>query len=90
MSTPLASEIVFLIRSYNESTRILSTIEGILSAGYTQILVIDDGSSDETTVILDQADLPESIHRLRHPINRGGGAAMETGFEFIRRFSTRF
>lgn len=44
--------IIFLIRAYNEATRIMSVIEGIFAAGYTQILVVDDGSTDGTQALL--------------------------------------
>lgn len=81
--------IVFLIRTYNEGTRIRSVIEKIFAAGFSNILVIDDGSTDGTTEVL--RDLIETrISYVRHAVNRGGGAALETGFEFIRRFHSTY
>ncbi len=44
-----------------------------------QILVVDDGSSDGTADRL--ADHPE-VHVVRHPQNRGYGAALRSAFEF--------
>lgn len=76
------TNIIFLIRAYNEAQRIGAVIESILDAGYTQILVVDDGSADDTRAVLSQFP---SIHVVHHPFNRGGGAALETGFEYIRR-----
>lgn len=75
-------EIGFLIRSYNEAPRISAVIESILAAGFTRILVVDDGSKDGTVDVL--SAFP-TIHIVRHPFNRGGGAALETGFEYFRR-----
>lgn len=43
---------VFLIRAYNEATRIVSVIEGIFAAGYSEIVVVDDGSTDNTKKLL--------------------------------------
>lgn len=81
--------IVFLIRTYNEGTRIRGVIEKIFAAGFQNILVIDDGSTDGTTEVL--RDLIETrISYVRHAVNRGGGAALETGFEFIRRFHSTY
>ena len=77
-----SSEIIFLIRAYNEATRIVPVIKSILRAGFTHILVVDDGSRDNTLEVLSQFP---SIHIVHHPFNRGGGAALETGFEYIRR-----
>lgn len=46
-----------------------------------EILVVNDGSHDETGAIIDRlaADHPEVV-ALHHPINRGYGAALTTGF----------
>lgn len=76
------SKIIFLIRAYNEATRIIPVIESIFSAGYTHILIVDDGSKDNTLEVLSRFP---SLHIVHHPFNRGGGAALETGFEYIRR-----
>jgi len=75
-------EVIFLIRAYNEAPRVASVIESILGAGFTHILVVDDGSKDDTMEVLSQFP---SLHIVHHPFNRGGGAALETGFEYIRR-----
>lgn len=46
------------------------------------ILVVDDGSKDATLEVLSRYP---TLHVVHHPFNRGGGAALETGFEYIRR-----
>jgi polyprenyl-phospho-N-acetylgalactosaminyl synthase len=82
------NSIVFLIRAYNESTRIVGVIEGIIAAGYSEILVVDDGSTDGTYTLIHER-FGHSIRIIRHPINRGGGAALETGFAYIRSHGPR-
>lgn len=76
------SEIGFLVRAYNEASRIGKVIESIRDAGFSNILVVDDGSRDGTAEVL--ARFPE-LHIVHHPFNRGGGAALETGLEYFRR-----
>lgn len=50
-----------------------------------EILIVDDGSADETVAIVERL-LPALPHTrlLRHDANRGYGAALRTGFEAAR------
>ncbi len=84
------NKIVFLIRSYNEATRIMQVIEHIFAADYDQILVVDDGSTDDTALLLRSLIQKEKIHFVRHVANRGAGAALETGFSYIRSTHSQF
>lgn len=53
MRTPIISDdICFLIRAYNEATRIGDVIDSIIQAGYKKILVVNDGSKDNTEEIV--------------------------------------
>ena len=78
------NKIIFLIRAYNEATRIREVIEGIFATGYTQVLVVDDGSIDKTDDLLSDWIETGRIHYVKHITNRGAGAALETGFSYIR------
>jgi glycosyltransferase involved in cell wall biosynthesis len=53
-----------------------------MAAGYRKICVVNDGSRDGTEAIARSYD---NVIYLEHSYNRGGGAALETGFEFFRR-----
>ena len=69
-----------IVRAYNEASVIRETITGLLGLGF-QVAVVDDGSTDETWAVMQQ--LP--IHRVRHPINLGPGAAFQTIVEYALR-----
>ncbi len=49
--------------------------------GPVEILIVDDGSTDETPRILPDLQIAQPALRwVRHPVNRGYGAAVRTGF----------
>lgn len=70
-------EVFVLIPTYNEGKVILATIAPLLKEGYT-VVIIDDCSTDGTAEIL--KDSP--IIYLRHFINLGQGAALQTGIDY--------
>jgi glycosyltransferase involved in cell wall biosynthesis len=71
------SQVFVVIPTYNEGAVVASTIRSLLHHGYS-IVVVDDGSSDGTAGIV--KSLP--IHYLRHPVNLGQGAALQTGMDY--------
>ncbi len=76
---------IFLIRSFNEATVISSTIQSIFDAWYKNILVINDGSTDNTNTVI-KRDFWDKVILLEHYKNRWAGAALETWFEYVRRY----
>ena len=66
-----------IVPAFNEESVLLSTLEALLSSDYS-ILVVDDGSKDHTWSII--RGLP--VYALRHPVNLGQGAAMQTGMTY--------
>lgn len=71
------SNVYILIPAYNEATVITDVIAEVRSAGYENIIVVDDGSADET---FSKASAT-GVTTLKHFLNRGKGAAMKTGIE---------
>ena len=71
--------VYIVIPSYNEGEALRGTVESLLPCGY-EIVVVDDGSREDPRGLL--ADLP--IHYLRHPINLGQGAALQTGMDYAK------
>ncbi len=71
-----------VIPAYNESTVICDVITEIKSAGYGNIIVIDDGSLDDT---YEKASSIKGVVALKHLLNRGKGAAVKTGIEAAKK-----
>lgn len=70
--------------AYNEAPVLPDLIAAVQAAGY-QVVVVDDGSTDGTFAAAAGADC-----RLRHRLNLGQGAALETGMEWLRRAGARY
>lgn len=78
MSTVIDPKRVFvIIPAHNETKMIRSVVEDLLPHHYS-IVVVDDGSSIDHSIFL--RNLP--VYFLRHCINLGQGAALQTGIEF--------
>jgi len=76
-------KILALIPAYNEEKTLRSVIEETQRyLPEADILVLNDGSSDNTKAILSQY---KGIIALHHPYNMGIGGAIWTGFNFFAR-----
>jgi glycosyltransferase involved in cell wall biosynthesis len=65
------------VPAYNEQSTIREVVSGLLDF-YPNVVVVDDCSTDLTTV----RARGSGAHLLRHPINLGQGAALQTGIDF--------
>lgn len=70
--------IFVVVPAFNEEEKIGRVIRDLFEHGYNNIVVVDDGSVDETVT---QANIAGAIV-LRHQVNRGQGAALQTGNEY--------
>lgn len=72
------NKIFIVIPAFNEEGVIQDVLCEVQTAGYENIIVVDDGSDDKTYL---RAKEIFGITALRHKINRGKGAATKTGIE---------
>jgi dolichol-phosphate hexosyltransferase len=66
--------------AFNEQQRITEAIHEVLATEYpceVELIVVDDGSTDDTASLIEQVDDPR-VTWCRHPQNRGKGAALRT------------
>lgn len=71
-------KVYIIIPAYNESQTLPNVIRELLDFGYENIVVVDDGSKDNTYKLIRDFN----IHTLQHIINRGQGAALKTGTNY--------
>lgn len=71
-----------VIPCYNEVRTIRTLVERVRAAPVEpkEIIIVDDGSTDGTTRVLREEIAPMADQVLYHPVNRGKGAALRTGF----------
>lgn len=78
----MSEKIWVVIPAFNEESIIQDVLQEIQHAGYTNIIVVDDGSSDETQK---KATSLKGVVAVKHLINRGKGAAIKTGIEAAKK-----
>ena len=74
-----------VIPTFNNGGTVADVVRGVLRQGLP-VLVVDDGSTDDTQEQLKDLD----IRILRHETNRGKGRALKTGLEAARKLGYRF
>jgi dolichol-phosphate hexosyltransferase len=70
-----------LVPAYNERHRLPVLLKEALAVDYpvpVEIIVVDDGSTDDTALVLGGVD-DSRVTLLRHPVNQGKGSAIRTG-----------
>jgi glycosyltransferase involved in cell wall biosynthesis len=74
---PSLSDVFIVIAAYNEEKSITTVTEQLLRR-YPNVVVVDDGSTDTTF----ETVRGSKVFRLKHIVNRGQGAALQTGIRF--------
>lgn len=78
------TDVYILMRAYNEGKVIGRVIDELIKEGYANICVINDGSTDNTK---QEVLKRKGIILLSHFINRGPGASLATGMEYLSQLS---
>ncbi len=81
----LREEVFVVIPAFNEETCIEEVAREV-GAAYPQVIVVDDGSLDGTQAAARRG----AKFVLRHTLNRGQGAAIQTGIEFALRAGAKY
>ena len=74
----MASKVVTALPVFNEAHHVSPVLDEVLKY-CDDVVVIDDGSSDETPQRLSERS---DIQTVTHPVNRGYGAALISAFEY--------
>lgn len=74
-------QIFIVMPAFNEEKTVAKVIKDLKRAGYNNVVVIDDCSTDRTFNLVSK----EQVILLKHIINRGQGASLRTGIEYALR-----
>ena len=77
------SGISVVLPSLNPDEKLLAVIDGLLHYGFTDIILVNDGSAPENLHYFETAAAHPQVHLLHHPVNRGKGAALKTAFSWF-------
>ncbi len=69
-----------IIPAYRPDRRLIALTADVLSRGLS-VIVVDDGSGEDYASVFEGLD--RQITLLRHPVNRGKGAAIKTGLAYV-------
>lgn len=74
-----AADVWVVIPVFNEATVVAAVVSEVL-AGFPNVVCVDDGSTDGSAAQVAST----RAHLVRHPINLGQGAALQTGLTYAK------
>ena len=80
------NSLTIVIPAYNEAPALPSTIPAVLEfckANHWKLIVVNDGSKDDTRAILDGFQDQPRLKVIHHKLNRGYGGALKTGLAAV-------
>lgn len=79
-AAPRYPDVWIVVPAFNEAA-VMGDVIAELRSAFDNVVCVDDGSADGSGEIARQA----GAYLVRHPINLGQGAAIQTGIEYARR-----
>lgn len=76
-------EISVIIPAYKPNELLLSAVEELIKTGFSDIIVVDDGSGEAFASVFEKAGELSQCTVLHHSVNRGKGAALKTAMDFF-------
>lgn len=72
-----------VLPSLDPDDKLITVIDGLLETGFTDIILVNDGSKPENLHYFETAATHPEVHLLHHEVNRGKGAALKTAFTWF-------
>ena len=72
-----------VLPSLDPDEKLLAVVDGLLGIGFTDIILVNDGSKKENLDYFETAATHPEVTLLHHEVNRGKGAALKTAFNWF-------
>ncbi len=77
--------VTLVIPSLDPDEKLSSTVKDAIKAGFTDIILVDDGSHEENKKYFNELALLPEVALLTHEVNLGKGAALKTAFAYFEK-----
>ena len=77
------SKVTIVLPSLNPDDKLNKVVDGLLEAGFKDIVLVNDGSDEAHLEPFRQADLHKEVTLLIHEVNKGKGRALKTAFSYV-------
>ena len=77
------NNVCVVLPSLDPDEKLLAVIDGLLQYGFTDIILINDGSKEKNLHYFETAATHPEVTLLHHEFNKGKGAALKTAFHYV-------
>lgn len=77
------SKVTIVLPSLNPDDKLNKVVDGLLEAGFKDIVLVNDGSDEAHLEPFRQAGLHKEVTLLVHEVNKGKGRALKTAFSYV-------
>lgn len=76
-------KVTVILPTYNPAEKLIKVVDGLINAGFDDIVLVDDGGKPEVQPVFDILGQYPCCTVLHHEVNRGKGRALKTGFKYF-------
>ena len=76
-------DLAIIVPCLNPDEKLMEVVRGMLSEGFSHVLVVNDGSAPEYQPLFDEAAAVPECTLLGYEVNRGKGYALRHAFTYI-------
>lgn len=83
MTLQAYQKVAVIIPSLNPDDKLIQLLKALTVAGFSRLILVNDGSSEQYDAYFKQAEAEFSCTVLTHHVNQGKGRALKTAFNYL-------